>query len=146
MGYAEAAYRARKQRLRSRVEELAGARVVEHDFHLPEGSQKDRDNSVLVCLPRDVDGRAAGRPGCARLMPVELGDIQALAVVLAFVVGTAIAARAVILAIERKPADPAARVVACGDDRRRSGPGVDAGARRRLAAIAERSTRGSGRA
>ena len=36
MGYAEAAYRARKQRLRPEMERLAGAPVVAHDFHVLE--------------------------------------------------------------------------------------------------------------
>ena len=58
MGYAHAAYRARKHRLRPEMERLAGAPVVEHDFHLPaEWSQRQRDEAFSSIWRRTLIGR-----------------------------------------------------------------------------------------
>ena len=51
MGYAQAVYRARKQRLRAEMERLSQAPLIEHDFHLPvEWSQPQRDSAFTKLL------------------------------------------------------------------------------------------------
>ena len=61
MGYANAAYRARKLRLRPEMERLGGGPVIEHDFHLPAGwSQRQRDHAFTTAL---FEALTAERPG-----------------------------------------------------------------------------------
>ena len=61
MGYAHAAYRARKLRLKPEMERLGRGPVVEHDFHLPpEWSQLQHDEAFSLTLRQALIG---GRPG-----------------------------------------------------------------------------------
>ncbi len=64
MGYAHAAYRARKHRLRPEMERLAGAPVVEHDFHLPaEWSQRQRDGAFSTSCRQALLGSRSSPSG-----------------------------------------------------------------------------------
>lgn len=61
MGYADAAYRARKLRLKPEMARLGRGPVVEHDFHYPvEWSQLQRDEAFTLALRQAL---ISGQPG-----------------------------------------------------------------------------------